>query len=1626
MKMIREMKYAAMAVAILMCLAVPASIVIQEIDSTERPVSELTPTAGNLAGTFLTDNAVTYKLMGDANVTANTTTGYTSVCFVVSGGTVEEPIILDLNGHIMRGTGDKPIIILADGASFRLIDSSPETEHYYTYKELAANTHAAVEWTHIASPTAQQISDSVGLHTLFDAVTPVDGTTVVKVEGGVLMRGYWGSNINIPADTKVGIPAVSAGYGGGAICGHNSNLEVLGGSFLCSNARYGSSIFVHDEEHNHTMIISGANFYNNHATLSSSVMPFCFWHSEVSDSYFVNCYNDSDRTAALDINVDRCDDQTRANSVTGTKFIHNNSADASALTMDARVCVVSDCIFKDNSSRGTLANSLCINQFVTEMTVTGCNFINKDTDSLNGKREFYFLTSAKCTLGNIYLEGGSADYPLTIDLNGGLIEGTGEDRFFKTSLTKTSTWTDYILLKDSAPTTEHYFIYNSSEKWTPIYSPTDAQRMGAVDVTALYDTVVPISGSTVVKVYGGVYFGGVSNANLGGAVFQALNTDFKMTGGNVLCSSGSAGHAAFFMRGNPGEYDFSDVVFAGNRLGTVGSILLWTHAVGEVERCYFIDSVTGRSEVEAGQPDGNGGKFTAVRDCYFQGITLKGQNASNQGFTGALAVENNSGIVTEIDNCHFKNCIYTGATTYSPGGSALYIFGHDTRESNILKGYTIVTNCTFETCSSAKNGGAVYASDSRFVSCSFKDCKAGYLGGALYCWSEHFMSMTDVIDCTFTGNEALSGGAILLDSTSNLHNTLYIEGTTFEYNTSDGAGGAIATSEHGGADSFWVKDSVFTSNQALGYRADGEYPSDVTIKDPKGNVLKAGSGSYTVKVGMGGAIHIGYAGSNARVESCDFSGNSANIAFGGEEGLGAAISRSGATSFGLELCGDMVLDQTQSVYLGNPMISSTYNFTPFQTMFEGIPGHDWTEHIGTGYDVRYFTGYVMKLQLGDSVDEKCLFRCPGGSGTTAADFLKRFNLSDTEGWRLEATSVTQIFAYKNLPSVTGIYTKWSAASDGKATLSMMAPMTLYKDATRAVVTVTDTTLNKTVGTKTMSNLPAGKLISADFASLDSTHTYSLTVDLYNTNVSENAKTKTESGITYTDPDGVTVFTSLPNGTTLMQGGSGNLVAAATNTAGAVTYKWYYGTTTDPTTALGTSATQAIVTTTTGLYYYKVEATSGASVATSPLICVQITNTHNITYYDENGNQITSLTPKVFTEAAAVNLPDAPTKLGSAGYWVIKNTTQRISTIPIGTTADVAVQAAYDPVMISIRYMPSATDVAGTMESQSVQGGAGAILLKNGYSRYGYTFQGWSLFDGGSAVYVDNQALTDVPYNGVTKVATLYAVWKPVICTVQIIEAEESDSYAMYIPYGADFQLPSALAVDNTEFAGWFDGASSDANRIGTAGRYYTVAGNTAIYAHYDRTAFAVDLVYLDEEGETISDVTGIISVAYNSLIQKGSFGLMVFETASAYTYSIESDTPVIQMYRDVYSIPGPEDDVVIKVTITESEDDGPRLFHISDVADNAVTVYGEAAEGKTIKEGDLTLECTFYTVREIDGESIEIFGYDSPMYHNTDTTGLDHTFTISADCQVYWAKAYYTYEGESGEITDNTLGILNI
>ena len=225
---------------------------------------------------FVTSGDVTNPLVCTAGATSPPDTAATRLKSAISNGgdvqltedieisetlLVTRDVTLDLNGHVLKMTGDVSVLKVSDRATLTITDSRPQNPHTGSYGRLPAG----------GVITGGEGMNVTGIYNVGGAVF-LENDTTLKLEGGTL-TGNSGSSIYIGGATfvmsggtitgEIGVRSLLGTFTmtGGRITGcsdrgvyvYNGNMTMSGTAYIGENpnARRGD-IYVYESDHKHT------------------------------------------------------------------------------------------------------------------------------------------------------------------------------------------------------------------------------------------------------------------------------------------------------------------------------------------------------------------------------------------------------------------------------------------------------------------------------------------------------------------------------------------------------------------------------------------------------------------------------------------------------------------------------------------------------------------------------------------------------------------------------------------------------------------------------------------------------------------------------------------------------------------------------------------------------------------------------------------------------------------------------------------------------------------------------------------------------------------------------------------------------------------------------------------------------------------------------------------------------------------------------------------------------------------------------------------------------------------------------------------------------------------------------
>ena len=237
---------------------------------------------------FVTSGDVTNPLVCTAGATSPPDNAATRLKSAISnGGTVQltedieisetlvvtRDVTLDLNGHVLKMTGDVSVLKVSDRATLTITDSRPQNPHTGSYGRLPAG----------GVITGGEGMNVTGIYNVGGAVF-LENDTTLKLEGGTL-TGNSGSSIYIGGATfvmsggtitgeDIGVRSLLGTFKmtGGRITGcndrgvyvYNGNMTMSGTAYIGGNPGAGEDIYVREPVHKHTdLSVTGGTVEGN-------------------------------------------------------------------------------------------------------------------------------------------------------------------------------------------------------------------------------------------------------------------------------------------------------------------------------------------------------------------------------------------------------------------------------------------------------------------------------------------------------------------------------------------------------------------------------------------------------------------------------------------------------------------------------------------------------------------------------------------------------------------------------------------------------------------------------------------------------------------------------------------------------------------------------------------------------------------------------------------------------------------------------------------------------------------------------------------------------------------------------------------------------------------------------------------------------------------------------------------------------------------------------------------------------------------------------------------------------------------------------------------------------------------
>ena len=201
----------------------------------------------------------------------------------------------------------------------------------------------------------------------------------------------------------------------------------------------------------------------------------------------------------------------------------------------------------------------------------------------------------------------------------------------------------------------------------------------------------------------------------------------------------------------------------------------------------------------------------------------------------------------------------------------------------------------------------------------------------------------------------------------------------------------------------------------------------------------------------------------------------------------------------------------------------------------------------------------------------------------------------------------------------------------------------------------------------------------------------------------------------------------------------------------------------------------------------------ANGATTTMYAQWKVNEYTVTFID--GHDGKTIGTETVTYGSDATEPNKPSHEGyTATTW-----DKPLSNI----TGDTVITLAYRPNAYVIRFDKNADNATGSTADKHMEYDKTGNLTRNGYSRTGYTWLGWSSSaDGNGTMYSDEQNVINLTSEDGGTV-TLYAVWKINRYTVTFIDGKTGDVIGRQeVDYGSDASFPSEPSHAGYKPSGW--------------------------------------------------------------------------------------------------------------------------------------------------------------------------------------------------------------------------------
>ncbi len=249
-------------------------------------------------------------------------------------------------------------------------------------------------------------------------------------------------------------------------------------------------------------------------------------------------------------------------------------------------------------------------------------------------------------------------------------------------------------------------------------------------------------------------------------------------------------------------------------------------------------------------------------------------------------------------------------------------------------------------------------------------------------------------------------------------------------------------------------------------------------------------------------------------------------------------------------------------------------------------------------------------------------------------------------------------------------------------------------------------------------------------------------------------------------------------------------------------------------------------------------------------------TYKISYNANGGTGSTASSIHTYDEAKPLT-PNGFTKTGytfvgwatEAGGTVVYTNGQSVTNLSSIDGIIVTLYAIWRPNSYTVQY--DANGGTGSTALSSHTYDAAKTLTANGFTRVGYTFAGWATSEGGTAVYADEESVSNLA-SGAGAVVTLYAVWTPHTYTVNYDANGGSGSTALssHTYDAAKTLTANGFTRVGYTFAGWateVDGTAVYTDKMSVSNLASEDGATVTLYATWTPHTYTVSY---DDNGGT--------------------------------------------------------------------------------------------------------------------------------------------------------------------------------